>query len=87
MSHYIIENGPFANAAKELTVRDFKIEWRDREISAALDIQGGSTVSSPTTPKSGKRVKYTCQACGQNAWAKHNANLICGDDQSPMEAA
>lgn len=87
MSHYIIENGSFANAAKELTVRDFRIEWRDRGIAAALGIQGGSTISSPITPKSGKRVKYTCQTCGQNAWANHNANLICGDDQSPMEAA
>jgi hypothetical protein len=37
--------------------------------------------------KSGKRVKYTCPRCDLNAWAKHDAKLICGEDMSPMETA
>jgi hypothetical protein len=24
------------------------------------------------------KVKYTCAECGQNAWAKPDASLICG---------
>jgi hypothetical protein len=31
-------------------------------------------------------VKYTCPTCGQNAWAKPEASLVCGDCQEEMEA-
>ncbi len=43
--------------------------------------------------KTASKTKYTCPACGQNAWAKPGAQLICGDcydedegDVSFMEA-
>ena len=36
--------------------------------------------------KSGKRVKYVCtdDECDQKAWAKHDANLVCGHHMLPM---
>ena len=40
----------------------------------------------PSEPKGGKRIKYTCPICTLNAWSRHNAKLICGFDNVPMEA-
>jgi transcription elongation factor Elf1 len=30
------------------------------------------------------KTKYTCPQCGQNAWAKPQANLLCGDCEKPV---
>ena len=36
--------------------------------------------------KSASKTKYTCPACGVNAWAKPQTALICGDCWEEMEA-
>lgn len=41
-------------------------------------------ISKPDSPKSNPtkkptRAKFTCPECGQNAWAKPTAHLICGE--------
>ncbi len=91
MTHYIVDDGPFAAAAAELIATGFAITWKDAppeavevEVTAAV---AGSRQTSPivnSQSKSGKRVKYTCPACGLNAWSRHEAQLICGADQLPM---
>jgi hypothetical protein len=35
--------------------------------------------------KLASKTKYTCPACGVNAWAKPDTNLICGDCYEPGE--
>jgi len=32
------------------------------------------------------KVKYTCQQCGVNCWAKADCRFVCGDCDEPMEA-
>jgi SprT-like family len=98
MTHYVIEEGPFARACAELINKDFKIEWQEDTLQieplGTINIKGGETtgdpVSEPKAPlgtKAGKRVKYTCPICGLNAWSRHDARLICGEDQLPMDGA
>lgn len=33
----------------------------------------------PSAKGTGTRTKFTCTECGLNAWAKNNANIMCGD--------
>jgi hypothetical protein len=35
--------------------------------------------------KAASKTKYTCPGCGLNAWAKPDANLVCGDCGERME--
>lgn len=86
MSHYIIDGGPFAISTERLITQGFKIDWQDKPVKP---------IGPPTDPeappmskpsKAGKRVKYACPACGLNAWAKHEARLMCAVDQKIMDA-
>jgi hypothetical protein len=69
-----VEGGAFEVAADELLAADFRLNWQ----SAA----GGER----TRPKGKNKVKYACPACGQNAWAKPEASLVCGACEEDMEA-
>lgn len=95
MTHLIVDGGPFAEQADLLIATGFAITWQE----AVLDDQGqdgdgdnpvsGSSTGAPLSPtarrrKSGVRVRYSCPACGLNAWAKHEALLICGEDHLPL---
>jgi ribosomal protein S27AE len=37
------------------------------------------TGSDGKAPKKSSKNKFTCPDCGQNAWAKPEAHLICGE--------
>lgn len=85
MNHYISEDGPFERFAHELIERGFEITWSEtptRPHGVSIDGTIGEIEAKPD--KGGKRVKYTCGDCGQNAWAKHDAALVCGNDMTPM---
>jgi hypothetical protein len=63
VSHYIIKDGPFAKAYAELAKTGFKLDWQ----------------SKPPEPKQRQsKTKFSCPTCGQNTWAKPDAQLICG---------
>lgn len=69
VSHYIIEEGPFAAAFVKLQATGFKLRWQSRTAEA-----------DPTRKaKKASKTKYTCPVCGLNAWAKPDTQLICGD--------
>ena len=84
MSHYIEDGGAFARACAELVSQGFD----------ALYVElWGEGEAAKRKKKTASKTKYTCPACGQNAWAKPGAQLICGDcyyedegDVSFMEA-
>jgi hypothetical protein len=40
--------------------------------------EGDAGTPTPAKPRPGTRARFTCPACGLNAWAKHGANLVCG---------
>ena len=74
MTHYIVEGGVFDRAADALLATKFRLNWQ----SGAL--------GERTRPKGKNKVKYTCPTCGQNAWAKPEASLLCGECEEEMEA-
>jgi predicted SprT family Zn-dependent metalloprotease len=76
VSHYILEGGPFDRAAEALLATEFCFNWQ----SAAHVGQPGKTA------KDRSKTKYTCPSCGQNAWAKPEAVLVCGECEERMEA-
>lgn len=71
MSHYVVEDGPFHVALQTLLTTDYRLIW-----------QSQPEVTKKKIKKS--KVKYTCVACGNNAWAKPNINLMCGDCEEMM---
>jgi hypothetical protein len=64
VTHYILPEGRFASTYAQLASSGFQLHWQ------SLPAGGSKT-------KSSKR-KFTCPECGQNAWAKPGAILICG---------
>jgi predicted SprT family Zn-dependent metalloprotease len=67
VTHYIIRGGLYAQAYARLKAKGFQLHWQ----SAPAGKQAKAKKASKT--------KYTCPACAQNAWAKPNALLICGN--------
>jgi len=67
MSHYIVPDGRYAKAYAKLAAQGFALHWQ----------------SIPATEqarrKKSSKTKFTCPKCGQNAWAKPGALLICGE--------
>ncbi|NGZ96229.1 MAG: sprT domain-containing protein [Nitrospira sp. WS110] len=63
MAHYIIPDGRYAKAYAQLKARGFQLQWQ----SAAVKVKDAS------------KTKFTCPECGQNAWAKPDAQLGCYD--------
>jgi predicted SprT family Zn-dependent metalloprotease len=66
MSHYILPEGRYAKAYAKLAARGFQLHWQ----SVPENQQARKKRESKT--------KYTCPDCGQNAWAKPGAVLLCG---------
>src|SRR6266511_3153034 len=66
VSHYVIEGGLFSVSFARLKGAGFTLRWQSR----ADDRERQKKAASKT--------KYTCPNCGQNAWAKPYAVLICG---------
>jgi Zn finger protein HypA/HybF involved in hydrogenase expression len=67
VTHYIVEGGAFSVICSRLLSSGFTLRWQSH------NGQG----EKKTTPVS--KVKYTCEECGQNAWAKPGSLLICGE--------
>jgi predicted SprT family Zn-dependent metalloprotease len=67
VTHYILPGGPYAKAYARLQATGFQLHWQ----SAPQGEQAKAKKASKT--------KYTCPECGQNAWAKPDTALICGD--------
>jgi hypothetical protein len=66
VTHYILPDGKYTKAFAKLAVTGFKLRWQ----SLPFGTQGSAKKSSKN--------KFTCPECGQNAWAKPCASLICG---------
>jgi len=66
VSHFIVAGGAYAKAYQKLQARGFQLAWESApERKQAL-------------AKAASKTKFTCPECGQNAWAKPDAMLICG---------
>ncbi|MDH3379534.1 MAG: SprT-like domain-containing protein [Gammaproteobacteria bacterium] len=79
VTHEIIPGGRFDLAADQLLATGFRLRWQSADVVAL----NGKVTMKVAKPKRNK-VKFTCDECGQNAWAKPRARLICGLCQEPL---
>lgn len=95
MSDYIIPGGPFDRACNELLATGFSVTWKDRLVARdhlqQLLQDGEADLSAyvveadaPKESRSNRR-KYSCPACGVNAWGRPGLHLICGDDEVALK--
>ena len=90
MTHYILEDGPFALAAADLLALGWGIQYVDRAgrfKAAGPDGKGPQVKGSPkgpASPKAPTRAKFACPSCKAAAWGKSGLNIICADCQEPM---
>ena len=91
MTHYIVEDGPFAEAAADLLALGWSIQYLDRagRFTAApgpgpapAPVPGSP--KGPAAPKGPTRTKFVCPSCKAAAWGKPALNLLCGDCQVAM---
>ncbi len=68
VTHFVVKGGPYALAYAKLSKQGLKLRW-----------ESPAPPMATTKAKAGSKTKYTCPECGQNAWAKPDALLICGD--------
>lgn len=81
VSHEIISGGLFDVAADWLLATNFRLRWQSAIMR--LSSGNGAVMPAPVELKPSK-MKFTCPDCGQNAWAKPMARLICGRCNEPM---
>ncbi len=74
VSHEIIPSGKFQTVVRSLIEKDIKLNWKSKDFFS--DGEFGSLELEKPKPVS--KVKFHCTKCGQNAWAKETASLICG---------
>src|SRR5450755_4125097 len=67
MSNYVISGGAFETVCDRLLASGLTINWQDA--------CGGA---KDRKRKAASKTKFTCPDCGQNAWAKETASLLCG---------
>ncbi|EFO28839.1 Mpr [Roseibium sp. TrichSKD4] len=72
LSHYTIEGSPFDLAARDLLITGFSFRWQAIVQKPASDADEDTPNAAPKS-----RVKYTCEICDLNAWAKADAQLSC----------
>lgn len=78
MTHYIRDGGPFALAFDKMPAEHL-LPWSSWEPEKKR--------RKSTTPAPRNKVKYTCPACGVNAWGKPELRLICGEDGEELTTA
>ena len=73
MSHYIIPDHLFDTACQALLASGYKLNWQ-------MEIEQPEGKEKKKT-----RLKFTCPACEQKAWAKPGARLVCADCMETLE--
>lgn len=78
VTHYVEEGGRFERACAAYLATGAAFLYHDRA--------GDGEAAVIRKKKAASKTKYTCPACGLNAWAKPAARLACGDCREDMEA-
>lgn len=79
VSHYVLPGGLFNQVVQELFKTGLALNWQSG-FAKGTGGQGGRRVSRNKTT-------FHCPHCGQKAWAKLTAQLICGACQRHMQAS
>ncbi len=75
-THYVIDEGPFY--------------WACADFLMCYDALLISSIPQLVLPKSAEnknKVPYVCETCGQKAWAKPDARLMCGVCEEQMSVS
>ena len=72
VSHYILTDGLFNHVVQELCMAGLHLNWQS---GFARNTERQRVLLRTARNKT----KFHCAHCGQNAWAKPTAHLICGD--------
>ena len=67
VTHYIVPGGAYATAYAKLKATGFQLHWQSAPEERAASVK-----------KAASKTKFSCPECGQNAWAKADAVLLCG---------
>ena len=78
MTHYIEKGGRFDKACATYLAAGDAFLYHDRD--------GDEGATKTRKKKAASKTKFTCPDCEQNAWAKPDAHLVCGDCGEAMEA-
>lgn len=76
ISHYIRAGGAFDQSCTALLPTGFIIPWLAKTTAHAESEDDPAGIAQKQ--KLASKTKYTCAACGLNAWAKPDARLVCG---------
>jgi hypothetical protein len=68
VTHYIMPAGPFQEAFTRLEATGYRLHWQSR-----------LEQTEQAKSKRASKTKFVCPTCEQNAWAKPDAQLICGE--------
>ena len=86
MTHHIETGGRFEVAAATLVDKGWSFKWEARPqaarglpVNVPADIDQDNEGDGDPVERPPSKVRYRCPQCGQNAWAKPDANLMCGD--------
>jgi hypothetical protein len=71
VTHFIVAGGAYAKAYAKLNAGGFQLHWE-----SAPEKTGEAATSKA---KKASKTKFTCPECGQNAWGKPGAALLCGE--------
>jgi predicted SprT family Zn-dependent metalloprotease len=72
VSHFIVENGPFDIAFDKFAKKHDLALFGDLPMALKQKVKTS-------------KFKFECPECGQNAWAKATASLICGECETAMD--
>jgi len=95
MSDYPDPSGRFIAHTQQMIADGFTVHWQatPREqrppkppADPAEPGEDAGDDDDDAAPSPKNKIKYSCATCGQNAWAKPNARLICGECEERMDA-
>ena len=78
VSHHVEQGGRFERACTAYLATGTAFLYHDRA--------GDGDAAATRKKKAASKTKYTCPACGMNAWAKPAARLVCGDCSLKLKA-
>jgi predicted SprT family Zn-dependent metalloprotease len=86
MSHYILPDGPFDRACRELLTRGFTIRYVERPVEPEGS-EAEAKEKEARKRKASSKTKYTCPNGHETAWAKPAAWLVCGHCTARLSAS
>ncbi|MBZ9715804.1 hypothetical protein [Deinococcus multiflagellatus] len=94
MDHAIVHGGPFELAFQDLLRTDFVVTYvhephppRRAYESDEDEEKAQQQEEERKRKKRESKTRFTCPACHQNAWAKPEAKLACGECRQPLVSA